>query len=103
MKVKTPKEDPRIASARDREERRADAAFVENASGILDDETRKRIRRFGKRGGSVRATATGASASTGGSGASSSGGGSFDPGAFGGVGGGSGGFQSGGATNQQQV
>lgn len=101
MKVKTPKEDPRIASARDREERRADAAFVENASGILDDETRKRIRRFGKRGGAVRATATGATASAGG--ASSSTGGSFDPGAYGGIGGGSGGFQSGGSTNQQQV
>lgn len=94
MKTKAPKptpEDPAIKSARDREERRADAAFIENTTGLLDEEQRKRVRRFGKRATAARAT-TGASPSSGGqsSGASSggsSGGGSFDPGAYGGGGG----------------
>lgn len=54
MKTKTPKdagEDPAIKSAREREERRADSAFLENAKGVLDEQTRDRIRRFGVRRG----------------------------------------------------
>lgn len=91
MKVKTPKEDPRIKSAREAAERRADAAFIENTGQILDEETRKRIRRFGNRGSAVRAVAGG-----GGSPGGGSGGGSYDPGAGGGVsGGGSGGVGGG--------
>ncbi len=78
MKVKAPKEDPTAKSARDREERRADAAFIENTSGLLDEEQRKRVRRFGRRGGAVRVASAGGAA--GGSGASA--GGSFDPGAY---------------------
>lgn len=51
MKTKAPKEDPRIKSAREAEERRADASFIENTGELLDDETRRRIRKFGARGG----------------------------------------------------
>lgn len=89
MKVKTPKEDPSIKSARDREERRADAAFIENTTGLLDEEQRKRVRRFGKRGNAVRSVTGGSTASGGTSGGvAGGGGGSFDPGAVGGYGGG---------------
>lgn len=51
MKVKTdaPKEDPAIAAARERETARADAAYINNTQSLLDDETRKRARRFGQR------------------------------------------------------
>jgi hypothetical protein len=79
VKVKTPKEDPRIKSARESEERRADAAFIENTGQLLDEETRKRIRRFGNRGSAMRAVASGGGAASGGSG-----GGSYDPGSVGG-------------------
>jgi len=100
VKVKTPKEDPTIKSAREREERRADASFVENTSGLLDDETRKRIRRFGQRGGAVKAPGGGATGGGSGGGAGgSSGGGSFDPGVGGG--GGFNGGNSGGNQSQQ--
>lgn len=74
MKTKAPKEDPRIKSAREAEERRADASFIENTGELLDDETRRRIRRFGARGGAVRVAGTSGTTSTGGSG------GSGDPG-----------------------
>lgn len=74
MKVKIPKEDPTIKSAREAEQRRAEAAYVENTGELLDEKTRKRIRRFGSRGGAVSASVA---AVGGGSGAT--GGGSFDP------------------------
>lgn len=95
MKVKTPKEDPRIKSARESEERRADAAFIENTGQLLDEETRRRIRKFGSRGGARAAAANGTTGTSGGSG-----GGSYDPGTMtgggvsGNVGGGSGGSGS---------
>ncbi len=94
MKVKTPKEDPRIKSARESEERRADAAFIENTGQILDEETRKRIRRFGSRGSAAQVVA-GGGGGVGGGGAGSSGG-SYDPGGMvGGSGSGSGGASRG--------
>lgn len=103
MKTKTPKEDPSIKAARDREERRTDAAFVENAAANLDEETRRRIRRFGSRAAVARGAGRPAGTpSAGGGSNSSSGGGSFDPGAGGGIGGGSGG-KSGGGNYQQEV
>lgn len=83
MKTKTPKEDPTIKSAREREERRADAAYLENAAALLDEETRRRIRRFG-----ARANASRVGGVTGGIG-----GGSVGSGAGGSIGGG---FTSGG-------
>lgn len=52
MKVKAakaPKEDPAIAAAREREEKRADAAFITNTQELLSDETQRRNRRFGRR------------------------------------------------------
>lgn len=51
MKVKTdaPKEDPAVTAARERETARADAAYINNTQTLLDDETRKRARRFGQR------------------------------------------------------
>lgn len=79
MKAKAPKEDPSIKAARDREERRADAAFVENAAALLDEETRRRIRRFGRRNVAARPAGTG--------GGVSAGGGSVGAGAGGGTGG----------------
>lgn len=88
MKTKAPKEDPTIKAAREREERRADAAYVENAAGLLDEETRRRIRRFGARANAARVGGV-----TGGIG----GGGSVGAGAGGGTGGaGGGGFGGGG-------
>lgn len=57
MKVKAPKgpvEDPKIKSAREAAERRADASFIEDTGQLLDEETRKRIRRFGNRAAAVR-------------------------------------------------
>lgn len=77
MKVKTPKEDPRIKSAREAEERRADAAFIETNAALLDEETRKRIRRVGSRTRGRAAATGGGTTVTGGAGGS---GGSFDPG-----------------------
>lgn len=49
VKVKAPKEDPAIAAAREREEKRADAAFITNTQELLSDETKRRNRRFGRR------------------------------------------------------
>ena len=51
MKVKTdaPKEDPAVTAARERETARADAAYINNTQTLLNDETRKRARRFGQR------------------------------------------------------
>lgn len=69
-KVKLPPEDPAIKAARDAEQRRADSAFQANAGEVLDEETRKRIRRFGARVGPLAAIVAG-----GGSGSSSGGGG----------------------------
>lgn len=83
MKAKTPKEDPATKSAREAEQRRADAAFVDNAQGLLDDETRRRIRRFGARGSAARVIGGvgggSGSSGTGGGGAGGGGGGSFCP------------------------
>lgn len=103
MKVKTPKEDPSIKAARDREERRADAAFIENTSSLLDEETRKRIRRFGTRGGAVRVSGGGGGGGRGGGGAGGSGGGSYDPGGSGrpGLDGRTSGFSFGGGDQAQ--
>lgn len=72
MKAKTPKEDPATKSAREAEQRRADAAFVDNAQGVLDDETRRRIRRFGARGSAARVVG-GVGGTSGGSGGGGSG------------------------------
>lgn len=98
VKVKTPKEDPALKSAREREERRADQAFVENAQEGLDDETRKRIRRFGNRGSAARLGrgAFGGGFAGGGGSSGGTGGGSYDPG--GGFAGGSGSSGSGGGS-----
>lgn len=49
VKVKAPKEDPSAKAAREREQARADSAYVDNAQGILDEETRRRVRRLGRR------------------------------------------------------
>lgn len=52
MKVKTPSptpEDPAIVAARQREQARADGAFISNTQSLLDDETRRRQRQFGRR------------------------------------------------------
>lgn len=65
MKTKAPKEDPRIKSAREAEERRADAAFIENTGELLDDETRRRIRKFGARGGGAVSVSGGGGGSVG--------------------------------------
>jgi len=101
VKTKAPKEDPTIKAAREREERRADAAYLENAAANLDEETRRRLRRFGARTNAARVGGV-----TGGIG----GGGSVGAGAGGGMGGGGGGGSGwgnggigGGGGNQQQV
>ncbi|MFN4287558.1 MAG: hypothetical protein ACK4E3_03575 [Brevundimonas sp.] len=51
MKVKTPKgtEDPEARAARQREQARVDAAVLETTQENLDDETRRRLRRLGRR------------------------------------------------------
>lgn len=99
MKTKTPKEDPRIKSAREAEERRADASFIENTGELLDDETRRRIRKFGARGGAVRVVAPGVGGGgvTGGAGGS---GGSGDPGSYMGGGSAGAGRGSGGSSGR---
>lgn len=87
MKAKAPKEDPTIKAAREREERRADAAYVEGAAALLDEETRRRIRRFGARTNAARVGGV-----TGGVGGGiGGGGGSVGSGAGGSIGGGGGG------------
>lgn len=43
------KEDPTVTAAREREQARADASFISNTQGLLDEETRRRARRFGQR------------------------------------------------------
>lgn len=68
MKVKAPKEDPTIKGAREREERRADAAVIENTSNLLDDETRRKIRKYGKRAGRATTATGGGSGGSGGGG-----------------------------------
>lgn len=54
MRPKTPKEDPRIKSAREAAERRADASFIADTGELLDEETRRRIRKFGNRATAAR-------------------------------------------------
>ncbi|MCA3700819.1 MAG: hypothetical protein IOB84_13685 [Brevundimonas sp.] len=88
MKVKTPKEDPAAKSAREREERRADAAFIENTSNLLSEEERRRVRRFGRRQAAVRVAGQAGAA---GSGMGSASAGSFDPAGYGGSSGSGGG------------
>lgn len=82
MKVKAPKEDPRIKSAREAEERRVDAAFIENTSMLLDEKGRKRVRRFGRRG--LAAGVPGAGGGRGGNNGPGANGGSVDNGSYGG-------------------
>lgn len=78
MKVKAPKEDPKLKSARESEERRSDAAFIENTSALLDEATRKNVRRNGTRG--LRRPVVVTVGSGGGRGAGGgTGGGSYDP------------------------
>lgn len=103
MKTKAPKEDPSIKAARDREERRADAAFVEGAQGLLDEETRRRIRRFGRRNTASRPGTGGGGVGGGGSVGGGAGGGTAGGGFIGGGGGGFGGGGSGGSNQNQQV
>ena len=88
MKTKAPKEDPTIKAAREREERRADAAYVENAAGLLDEETRRRIRRFGARANAARVGGVTGGVSGGGSVGAGAGGSLGGGGGFGGGGGG---------------
>lgn len=86
MKVKAPKgpvEDPKIKSAREAAERRADASFIEDTGVLLDEETRRRIRRFGNRATAARA---GGNPGGGGRGGGGRGGGSVGGGAGGGTG-----------------
>lgn len=92
VKVKAPKEDPAAKAAREREQARADSAYVDNAQGILDEETRRRVRRLGRR-------ASLAGVSPGGSG----GGGSFVPIGSGLAGGGFGGASGGGFCPAPEV
>jgi hypothetical protein len=82
VKVKTPKEDPRAKALRDREEQRADAAYSETTSQLLDDESRRRLRRLGSRtpggvgmGGGMGGGSGGPGMGGGGSGGSGTGGG----------------------------
>lgn len=52
MKVKTPPptpEDPAVVDARNREQARADGAFITNTQSLLSDEDRRRNRLFGQR------------------------------------------------------
>lgn len=77
-----PQEDPAIAEARAREQQRADSAYIQNTQTLLDDETRRRARRFGR-----RIALTGSNPASGGSPFGSGSGGSiplssFDPGSF---------------------
>lgn len=44
---KTPKEDPKVTAARDREQKRADAARTEETQSFLLGQTVRRLRRFG--------------------------------------------------------
>lgn len=87
MKTKTPKEDPKIKSAREAAERRADASFIADTGQLLDEETRRRIRKFGNRATAAR-TGAGAGGGArggrgfGGSGFSGGSGGSTDGGGY---------------------
>jgi hypothetical protein len=83
VKTKTPKEDPKIKSAREAAERRADASFIEDTGQILDEETRRRIRKFGNRSTAAR---IGGGAGGGRGGGNGGGGGSVGGGAGGGSG-----------------
>lgn len=94
MKVKqtTAQEDPTITAAREREQQRADAAYISNTQGLLDNQTRRRNRRFGRRVSLTGADPAGGGMSgTSGSAISlgSTGGGSVS---YGGGGGGTGGY-----------
>lgn len=68
MKVKNdaPKEDPTVTAARERETARADAAYINNTQTLLNDETRKRARRFGQRIALTGANPAGGGMSSGG-------------------------------------
>lgn len=87
-KVRAPKEDPSLAAARAREEARAESAFITEAQGVLDDETRRRTRRLGRRTALSGVSPGGGNASTGGGSfiplSSYSGGGAFFSGGTGG-------------------
>lgn len=51
-KPKTPKEDPAVTAAREREERRAEAARTADTQALLLGDTTRRFRRFGGLSGS---------------------------------------------------
>lgn len=91
MKVKAPKEDPALKASREREEARAESAFINETQGVLDDETRRRTRRLGRRA-ALTGFAPGGGARPGGSfvpiGGYVSGGGGSTGGGFGDFGGG---------------
>ena len=95
MKVKqtTAQEDPTITAAREREQQRADAAYISNTQGLLDNQTRRRNRRFGRRVSLTGADPAGGGSMSGSNGAAislgSTGGGG---GAYSGGGGGTGGY-----------
>jgi hypothetical protein len=96
VKVKTPAptpEDPAIVAARQREQARADGAFISNTQSLLDDETRRRQRQFGRRVALTGADPGGGIAT--GSGSSGDGGFALTAGGFGGGGGGGGRFDIG--------
>jgi hypothetical protein len=93
VRPKAPKEDPRIKSAREAEERRADAAFLETNAALLDEEMRRRIRRVGSRS-RARAAARGAGSPRAGAPAGYGTGGSYDP-----IGGQTGGGSGSSSTN----
>lgn len=76
VRAKAPKEDPTAKATREREQARADAAYIENAQGLVDDETRRRLRRLGRRT-SLRGVSPGGG--LGGAGGIGGGGGSFMP------------------------
>jgi hypothetical protein len=49
VKVKGPQQDPTILAAQKAEQARADAAFVSNTQGLLNDDAKARARRYGRR------------------------------------------------------
>lgn len=49
MNFKAPKEDPAVVAARNAEADRAQNAYIANTQDLLQEETRKRVRRLGAR------------------------------------------------------
>lgn len=88
VRAKAPAEDPSLKAAREREEARAESAFVTQTQSVLDDETRRRTRRLGRRAALSGVSPGGGNATVGGGSfiplSSYSGGGSFFGGGAGG-------------------